>query len=315
MPGATLPLQVGAGGGDGREVRGLRDLPRGVRDDEVGLLAERGPSGGIVGSTAAQFASNRSRAPATGWVRRTRSGGSARTWWPDSRRTAGPGTMTTARRRGRRRRSRPAGARPTRRRSPTGGRRPAPRCTGRSPRETRPCRPCRRVAGCRTPRPVPGAFEADPDRASRRPRERRRVRAGVSGQVHIQPHGSRHDVFADPHPQPDVHTVLAGQRQQQLGVHGLQIPGIAAGSGTAQAGGVGWFAPRCPPAAARRPACPAPPAPIASTWMEWARWSAKYTTIARLANSSTIAPLTASRGNSSVRAPADSPTVYRPAAE
>ena len=54
---------------------------------------------------------------------------------------------------------------------------------------------------------------------------------------------------------------------------------------------------------------------MASTWIEWARWSAKYTTMAMLANSSTIAPLTASRGNCSTRAPAARPTVYRPAAE
>ncbi len=51
---------------------------------------------------------------------------------------------------------------------------------------------------------------------------------------------------------------------------------------------------------------------IASIWIEWARWSAKYTTMPRLANSNTIAPLTARRGKSSVRAPADNPTVYRP---
>jgi hypothetical protein len=56
-------------------------------------------------------------------------------------------------------------------------------------------------------------------------------------------------------------------------------------------------------------------APMASTWIEWARWSAKYTTIAMLANSSMIAPLTANRGNCSTRAPAASPTVYRPAEE
>jgi hypothetical protein len=37
--------------------------------------------------------------------------------------------------------------------------------------------------------------------------------------------------------------------------------------------------------------------------------------MARLANISAIAPLTASRGNSSVRPVADTPTVYRPAAE
>ena len=34
--------------------------------------------------------------------------------------------------------------------------------------------------------------------------------------------------------------------------------------------------------------------PIASIWMECARWSAKYTTMARLANNNTNAPLTAS---------------------
>jgi hypothetical protein len=49
--------------------------------------------------------------------------------------------------------------------------------------------------------------------------------------------------------------------------------------------------------------------------MECARWSAKYTTMARVANNNAIAPLTANRGNTSVRSPADTPTAYRPATE
>src|SRR4051812_49284362 len=49
--------------------------------------------------------------------------------------------------------------------------------------------------------------------------------------------------------------------------------------------------------------------------MEWVRWSAKYTTMPRLANIKVSAPVTASRGKSSVRPPSYIPTVYRPAAE
>ncbi len=48
---------------------------------------------------------------------------------------------------------------------------------------------------------------------------------------------------------------------------------------------------------------------IASTWIECARWSAKNTSRPRLTNSSTIAPLTASRGKAAVRLPPDTPTV------
>jgi len=58
---------------------------------------------------------------------------------------------------------------------------------------------------------------------------------------------------------------------------------------------------------ARVPRCTRPV--MASIWMECARWSAKYTTIPRVANSNTSAPLTASRGNCSVRLPDDTPTV------
>ena len=48
---------------------------------------------------------------------------------------------------------------------------------------------------------------------------------------------------------------------------------------------------------------------IASTWMECTRWSAKNTSKPRLANSKTIAPLTASRGKLAVRLPPETPTV------
>jgi hypothetical protein len=48
---------------------------------------------------------------------------------------------------------------------------------------------------------------------------------------------------------------------------------------------------------------------ITSIWIEWARWSAKYTSMQRLTKSSTSAPVTASRGNSVVRLPPDTPTV------
>jgi hypothetical protein len=53
---------------------------------------------------------------------------------------------------------------------------------------------------------------------------------------------------------------------------------------------------------------------IASTWMECTRWSAKNTSSPRLTNSSTSAPLTASRGKLAVRLPPETPTVYSPAA-
>ena len=53
---------------------------------------------------------------------------------------------------------------------------------------------------------------------------------------------------------------------------------------------------------------------IASTWIECRRWSAKNTSRPRLVNSSTIAPLTASRGKAAVRLPPETPTVYSPAA-
>ena len=93
-------------------------------------------------------------------------------------------------------------------------------------------------------------------------------------------------------------------------------PDIGASSGTAHSGGLDTASSTLP----NRPFTTARVSsstrlPIASIWMECARWSAKYTTMARLANNNTSAPLTASRGNSSVRPPADSPTVYRPAAE
>ena len=52
---------------------------------------------------------------------------------------------------------------------------------------------------------------------------------------------------------------------------------------------------------------------IASTWMECTRWSAKNTSRPRLMKSSTIEPLTASRGKLAVRLPPDTPTVYNPA--
>jgi len=51
---------------------------------------------------------------------------------------------------------------------------------------------------------------------------------------------------------------------------------------------------------------------IESTWMECERWSAKKTTAPMLANSRTIAPVTARRGKSSGSGP--TPTVNSPAA-
>ena len=49
-----------------------------------------------------------------------------------------------------------------------------------------------------------------------------------------------------------------------------------------------------------------------STWIECARWSAKYTSSARLTNSSATATVTANRGNSSLRSPPDTPTSNSP---
>ena len=94
-----------------------------------------------------------------------------------------------------------------------------------------------------------------------------------------------------------------------------RYPDWAAAKGTDHGGGVGAVSSTMPirPWTTARVSC-STRLPIASTWMEWARWSAKYTTMARLANISTRAPLTASRGKSSVRLPTVSPTVYRPAA-
>ena len=44
-----LPAQIRRGGEDGRQVGGLRGLPGGVRHDEVGMLADCGPAGRVVG--------------------------------------------------------------------------------------------------------------------------------------------------------------------------------------------------------------------------------------------------------------------------
>jgi hypothetical protein len=43
------PLQSGRGNNDGRNVGGLSGLSDSVRHDEVGLLADRGPSSRVVG--------------------------------------------------------------------------------------------------------------------------------------------------------------------------------------------------------------------------------------------------------------------------
>lgn len=55
LPGALAgmlchtPLQLGRRSDDGREVGGLRSLSGGVRQEEVGLLADRGPANRVVG--------------------------------------------------------------------------------------------------------------------------------------------------------------------------------------------------------------------------------------------------------------------------
>ena len=128
-----------------------------------------------------------------------------------------------------------------------------------------------------------------------------------AGGPHPREYRSGHDVVPDPHPKSNVHTVLAGQRQQQLRTartaHTRTSGRAAAPPSRAGVDAASSTLPNRPFTTAR--VSSSTRLPIASTWMECARWSAKYTTMARLANNNAIAPLTASRGNSSVRSPAD----------
>ena len=59
------PLQIGRGGDDGQKVGRLRGLTGGVRQNEVSLLADRGPPGRIVGQYAGAFCGSPSSASDT----------------------------------------------------------------------------------------------------------------------------------------------------------------------------------------------------------------------------------------------------------
>ena len=158
-------------------------------------------------------------------------------------------------------------------------------------RATGPCRPCRRVAGCRTRRPVPGCVRSrcGPTRPVRggTPPGRGRGRPGW-GSTSSPGWCRRRCVRRPGRGAGCARGVRWPAGSSSSGCTVCRYPDLAAVSGTAHGGGVGAVSSTVPirPWTTARVSC-STRLPIASTWMEWARWSAKYTTMARLANIST----------------------------